>query len=110
LSYGHTFANALGILKKTDLELQNFLIASAKLPLKFSHPASIDQIVNLLKRDEISTNERINLVVLKKIGKHEIVNDVDEAVIRSTLNKFLFFPVVNFINIYLENCPLLGIS
>jgi len=75
LSYGHTFANALeglsdfnfrhgeavalgmlisgeisnalGILKRTDLELQNFLIASAKLPLKFPHPVSVDQIVDL---------------------------------------------------------------
>lgn len=118
LSYGHTFANAfeglsdfnfrhgeavalgmrisgeisnvLGILKKTDLELQNSLIASAKLPLKFPHPVSIDQIVNLLKRDKISVNGRINLVVLKRIGKSEIVNDVDETIVRSTLSQFLF--------------------
>lgn len=118
LSYGHTFANAfeglsdfnfrhgeavalgmrisgeisnaLGILKKTDLEVQNSLIASAKLPLKFPHPASIDQIVNLLKRDKISVNGRINLVILKRIGKYEIANDIDETIIRSTLSKFLF--------------------
>lgn len=118
LSYGHTFANAfeglsdfnfrhgeavalgmrisgevsnaLGILKKTDLELQNSLIASAKLPLKFPHPASINQIVNLLKRDKISVNGRINLVVLRRIGKYEIVNDIDETIVRSTLSKFLF--------------------
>lgn len=83
-------SNALGILKKTDLELQNFLIVSAKLPLKFPHPASIDQIVNLLKRDKISVNGRINLVVLRRIGKYEIVNDVDETIVRSTLSKFLF--------------------
>jgi 3-dehydroquinate synthase len=118
LSYGHTFANAfeglsnfnfrhgeavaigmrisgeisntLGILKKTDLELQNSLLASAKLPLKFPHPANIDQIINLLKRDKISANGRINLVVLKKIGKYEIINDVNETVVRLTLKKFLF--------------------
>ncbi len=118
LSYGHTFSNAfeglsdfnfrhgeavalgmrisgeisnaLGILKKTDLELQNSLIASAKLPLKFPHPASIDQIVDLLKRDKTSTNGEINLVVLKKIGKYEIINEVDETIVRSTLSKFLF--------------------
>jgi len=118
LSYGHTFANAfeglsdfnfrhgeavalgmrvsgeisntLGVLKKTDLELQNSLIASAKLPLKFPHSASVDQIVNLLKRDKISINGKINLVILEKIGKYEIVNDVNETVVRSTLKKFLF--------------------
>jgi 3-dehydroquinate synthase len=118
LSYGHTFANAfeglsnfnfrhgeavalgmrvsgeisnaLGVLSGTDLEVQNSLIDSAKLPLTFPHPTDIDQIINLLKRDKISINGRINLVVLKKVGKYEIVNDVDETVVRSALKKFLF--------------------
>lgn len=118
LSYGHTFANAfeglsgfnfrhgeavalgmrisgeisnaLGILERVDLELQNSLIASAKLPLKFPHSASVDQIVDLLKRDKISVNGRITLVVLKRIGKYEIFNDIDETIVRSTLKKFLF--------------------
>lgn len=118
LSYGHTFANAfeglsnfnfrhgeavalgmcvsgeisnaLGILNRADLGLQDSLIASAKLPLKFPHSADIDQIIDLLKRDKISTNGRINLVILKKIGKYEIIDGVDETVIRSTLSRFLF--------------------
>jgi 3-dehydroquinate synthase len=118
LSYGHTFANAfeglsdfnfrhgeavalgmcisgeisntLGILKKPDLNLQNSLIASIKLPLKFPHPASIDQIIDLLKKDKISSDGRINLVLLKKIGKYEVINNVDETIIRSKLNRFLF--------------------
>jgi 3-dehydroquinate synthase len=83
-------SNALGILNNADLELQNSLIASAKLPLKFPHSADVDQIVDLLKGDKISVNGRINLVILKKIGKYEIINGVDESVIRSTLSKFLF--------------------
>ncbi len=118
LSYGHTFANVfeglsdfnfrhgeavalgmyisgevsnkLGILKRDDLELQNSLIASANLPLKFPHSTSIDQIINLLKRDKISVDGGINLVVLKRIGKYEILNDIDEAIVRSTLSQFLF--------------------
>lgn len=118
LSYGHTFANAfeglsdfnfrhgeavalgmqvsgavsntLGILSRVDLELQNSLIASAKLPLKFPHSVDVDQVIDLLKRDKISVNGKINLVVLKKVGKYEIVNDVDETVIKATLKKFLF--------------------
>ncbi len=118
LSYGHTFANAfeglsdfnfrhgeavalgmcisgeisnkLGILNRDDLELQNSLIASANLPLKFPHVTSIDQIINLLKRDKISVNGGINLVILKRIGKYEIINDVDEAIVRTTLSQFLF--------------------
>jgi 3-dehydroquinate synthase len=118
LSYGHTFANAfeglsnfnfrhgeavalgmrisgeisnkLGILSKTDLALQDSLIASAKLPLKFSHSTSIDQIIDLLKRDKISANGKINLVILKKIGEYKIINGVNEGVVRSTLSKLLF--------------------
>ncbi len=118
LSYGHTFANAfegisnfnfrhgeavalgmyvsgeisnaLGILNKADLELQDSLIISAKLPLRFPHSADMDQIVDLLRRDKNSANGRINLVILKKIGKYRIINGIDESVIRSTLSKFLF--------------------
>lgn len=118
LSYGHTFANAfeglsdfnfrhgeavalgmcvsgevsnkLGILNRDDLELQNSLIASANLPLKFPHVTSIDHIINLLKRDKISVNGGINLVILKRIGKYEIINGVDEAIVRTTLSQFLF--------------------
>lgn len=118
LSYGHTFANAfeglsdfnfrhgeavalgmrvsgeisntLGILNKDDLSLQNSLIDLAKLPLKFPHPVDVDKIIDLLKRDKISTDGKINLVLLRKVGKFKIVNDIDETVVRSTLKKFLF--------------------
>lgn len=117
LSYGHTFANvfeglsdfnfrhgdavglgmrisgeisqSLGFLKKEDLELQNSLINSVELPLKFPHSVNPDQIIDYLKRDKISTNEQINLVVLEKIGKHKVVKNVDEKLIRKTLESFL---------------------
>lgn len=117
LSYGHTFANAfeglsdfnfrhgeavalgmrisgdisrsLGILKNEDLKLQNSLISAAGLPLKFPHSVNTKEIINYLKRDKISTNEQISLVILKKIGKHEVIKNVDENLVRQTLNKFL---------------------
>ncbi len=83
-------SNALGILTKTDLDVQNSLIISAKLSIRFPHLANTSQIINLLKRDKISVNGKIALVVLKKIGRHEVINDVDEAIVRSTLDRFLF--------------------
>lgn len=117
LSYGHTFANAfeglsdfnfrhgdavglgmrisgevsqsLEFLRKEDLELQNSLINSAGLPLKLHHSVNLDQIIGYLKRDKISTNEQINLVVLEKIGKHKVAKNVDEKLIRKTLESFL---------------------
>lgn len=117
LSYGHTFANALeglsdfnlrhgeavalgmrisgeisqslGFLRKKDLELQNSLINTLKLPLKFPHTANPDQIISYLKRDKISTDEQINLVILEKIGKHKVVKNVDEKLVRKALEAFL---------------------
>ena len=117
LSYGHTFANALeglsdfnfrhgdavglgmrisgevshslGFLKKKDLALQNSLINATGLPLKFPHSINPDQVIGYLKKDKISTNEQINLVVLEKIGKHKVVKNVDEKLVRETLGTFL---------------------
>ena len=117
LSYGHTFANALeglsdfnfrhgdavalgmrisgeiskssGFLKKKDLELQNSLINAVALPLKFPHSVNPDQVIDYLKRDKISTNGQINLVVLEKIGKHKMVKNVDEKLVREILGTFL---------------------
>ena len=117
LSYGHTFANALeglsdfnfrhgdavglgmrisgeigkslGFLKKKDLELQNSLINAVKLPSKFPHSVNPDQVIGYLKKDKISTNEQINLVVLEKIGKHKVVKNVDEKLVREILETFL---------------------
>jgi len=117
LSYGHTLANALegssnfnfrhgdavglgmrfsgeiskslGFLKKEDFELQNSLINAVALPLKFPHSVNPDQVIDYLKRDKISTNEQINLVVLEKIGKHRVVKNVDEKLVREVLETFL---------------------
>jgi len=117
LSYGHTFANALeglssfnfrhgeavalgmrisgeisrslGILKEEYLKLQNSLIGAARLPLEFLHPANPDQIISYLKRDKISTNGQIDLVSLKKIGEYEVIRNIDEKLVRQTLEKFL---------------------
>ena len=117
LSYGHTFANvleglsefdlrhgeavalgmrisgevshAMGILKKEHLEIQERLLNVAKLPSKFPDVVNLDQIVDYLKRDKISTDGKINLVILERIGKHKIIKDVNESLVKQTLTKFL---------------------
>ena len=117
LSYGHTFANAfeglsdfnfrhgeaialgmrisgeisysMGILKKEDLEIQNYLLNATKLPLKFPGPINFNHIIKYLKKDKISTDGKINLVILEKIGKHKIIKNVNEGLVRKTLIKFL---------------------
>lgn len=82
-------SRSLEILKKEDLELQNSLINAAGLPLKFPHSVNPNQIINYLKRDKASTNEQINLIVLKNIGKYEVLKNVDAGLINKVLGKFL---------------------
>lgn len=116
LSYGHTFANViegfsqfyfrhgeavalgmrlsafisheLGILNKADYEVQEKLLDVAKLPSKFPYYIEPDFMINCLKRDKISIKGEINIVVLERIGKHKIITDVDEALVRRALVKF----------------------
>ncbi len=116
LSYGHTFANALegisnynfrhgdavaigmrisgyishksGILSESDLEIQEKLLDMAKLP-KFL-PIRIDsnQIVSHLRRDKISSEGEISIVILKRIGEYKILHGVNEELVREALTKF----------------------
>ena len=116
LSYGHTFANALeglsqfglrhgeavafgmciagyishkmGILNKADFKIQEELLNVAKLPSKFLYPINIDYLISSLRRDKISTNGKINLVFLEKIGKCRVIKNVNEEFIREALIKF----------------------
>ncbi|MBI2631317.1 3-dehydroquinate synthase [Candidatus Nomurabacteria bacterium] len=116
LSYGHTLANALeglsefnlrhgeavalgmrisatishsmGILSTKDFETQEKLLNIAKLPSKFPYFIELDHIVSLLRKDKISSHNEINLVILEKIGKHRIIKNVNEKIIKNALIKF----------------------
>lgn len=116
LSYGHTFANVIeglsqfnlrhgeavalgmrisghishemGILSKADFEIQEMLLDTARLPSRFPHSVDPDHIINYLKRDKISTNGEISLVILEKIGKYKVIRGVSEDLVRTTLIKF----------------------
>lgn len=116
LSYGHTFSNVIeglsqfnlrhgeavalgmrisahvshemGILSKADFEKQERLLDIAKLPSKFPHSVDPDHIISYLKRDKISMNGEINLVILEKIGKHKVITGVSEDLVRAVLIKF----------------------
>jgi len=116
LSYGHTLANALeglsefdlrhgdavalgmrisgyishksGFLSQRDFEIQEKLLDLAELPSKFSHHISSENIISYLKRDKISTDGKINLVILEKIGKYKIIKGVNEDIVRDALTKF----------------------
>lgn len=115
LSYGHTFANAfegmsefnlrhgeavalgmrvsgiisntLGFLDNKDFRVQQQLLDRAQLPSVFPNKFSIDRVIDYLKRDKISSNGNIKLVLLKKIGEFDVVKGIDENIINEALSK-----------------------
>jgi 3-dehydroquinate synthetase len=116
LSYGHTFANALeglsefdfrhgeavalgmrisgsisyrlGMLSEKDFKLQEKLLDLARLPSKFPGYIHPDEIITYLKKDKISTDGLVSLIILEKIGKHRVIKKVNEDLIMSVLNTF----------------------
>ncbi len=116
LSYGHTFANALegisefnfrhgeavalgmrisgyiscqsGLLSQRELKIQEKLLDMANLPSRFPNLINLEHVISYLKKDKISTDGGISLVVLERIGKHKVVNGVDEELVREALIRF----------------------
>lgn len=99
LSYGHTFANAIegisefnirhgeavaigmkfsaivsqlmGIMPKNIFEEQNDIIKNSGLPTTMPSFKK-EELIKLLKKDKISDNGKINLVILEKFGKFSV--------------------------------------
>jgi len=115
LSYGHTFANAIegisdfnlrhgeavalgmkfsaivsqfmGIMPKDVFKEQNEIIKNSGLPTTMS-PFKKEELIKLLKRDKISDNGKINLVVLEKFGKFSVKKDIDSSIIEKAIESF----------------------
>lgn len=116
LSYGHTFANAfeglsgfkfrhgeavaLGmhlsalislkskILSNYEFEQQKKLLEIAKLFLSLPPKLNIQNFINLLRKDKLSTDGNINIVTLEKIGKFTILKNIDPKIIELALTSF----------------------
>jgi len=116
LSYGHTFANVLegmsgfklrhgeavalgmkfsaivsrnvGIMSKNIFNEQNDIIKEAGLPTVMPKSLNKKTILELFKKDKISDNGEINLVVLEKFGKFSIKKNIDHKIIKKALELF----------------------
>jgi len=78
------------LLPKNDLELINQHYINANLPRKLKNQFKITQInniVNFMKRDKKNLNDKINLVLIKKIGTAAKLNST--ATTSKELKKFL---------------------
>jgi len=115
LSYGHTFANAIegisefslrhgeavalgmkfsaivsqfmGIMPKDVFKEQNKIIKNSGLPITIP-PFKKEELIKLLKRDKISNNGKINLVILENFGKFSVKKDIDSSIIEKVIESF----------------------
>jgi len=116
LSYGHTIANALEglcdfhlnhgeavnlgmriageissemkILPHKDLEIQNKLLDKYKLSEIIPFPIEDNKLIDMLKRDKLSLGGQINLVLLEKIGKFKVYQNIDSNLITKVMKRF----------------------
>jgi len=114
LSYGHTYANVyegssdfqirhgeavalgmrsagfvsnrLGMLSNTYLEMQNSLLSRSMLPEKLPTEINIDLAMEVFKKDKLSLDGKISLVIVEKPGKFKIINDVDPKLLKESID------------------------
>lgn len=118
LSYGHTFANAIegvsefklrhgeavalgmkfsamvsqlmGIMPKDVFKEQDKVIKISGLPTTIP-PLKKEKLIKLLRRDKISNNGEINLVILEKFGKFSIKKNINFDIIEKAIESFNSF-------------------
>lgn len=82
---GHV-SNQLRLLSSKDLNMQNKLLELSKLDLSLPADFNTDKFIPLLKRHKRSEN-KISLILLKKLGKYAMYNQIDEELIIRAINK-----------------------
>lgn len=78
-------AERLGLLAHDDVQRQTQLLASFGLPTA-PPPGNIDEWLSIMRRDKKSLGGRHRLVLPRRLGKVEVVDGVDEVLIRSVLS------------------------
>jgi 3-dehydroquinate synthase len=114
LNYGHTFAHALEtatnyslfthgeavsigmscvaqVAKKLGYVDDEFIIRqdkvclSAGLPIHLPQSIAISEMIHLMRKDKKSFNGKINLIIPRKIGKVDMISDIDESIVSEAL-------------------------
>lgn len=116
LSYGHTFANALeglssfkyrhgeavalgmqlsglvsnrlDLMTQKDLLKQNMLIKRVALTQHIISSVEKEEIIAFLRRDKISDNNEITLVLLRRLGNPIVLKNIDENIVGKIINDF----------------------
>jgi 3-dehydroquinate synthase len=80
----------MGLIGSADVERMTRLVKRANLPVKVSDvqgfaPPSVDDVVNIMRRDKKARGGQMVFVVLEKIGLANLRQDIDEQMVRKVL-------------------------
>jgi len=79
----------MGIMPKNIFEEQNDIIKNSGLPTTMPSFKK-EELIKLLKKDKISDNGKINLVILEKFGKFSVKKNIDSSIIEKAIELFNF--------------------
>lgn len=77
----------LGNLNHNDVKRVRNLLDNASLPTLIPPEFELDSLTALMKHDKKVSNDKINFIILKQLGKAVVTNNVCNDVILSTLRK-----------------------
>ena len=81
-------SNEMGILSHVDHQRQERLLNSYGVINQMPFGVSDLEFINKLKKDKLSINGNISLVLLEKIGKFKVYTNIDEGIISRTVKKY----------------------
>jgi 3-dehydroquinate synthase len=76
-----------GWISRDDVQRLEKLLLQARLPVRAPNELTAEKILELMAVDKKVKQGRINLVLLKKIGKAIVSGDYDSALLRATLEQ-----------------------
>lgn len=78
---------ALGLVDQNFLQRQDALCKKAKLPVGLPKDIDLDKLIALMTADKKAVSGKINLILPRKIGKVDLIQNVDPELIKSALRQ-----------------------
>lgn len=82
---GAQVSKELGLVDESFIKRQERLCIEANLPTKLPQGLDLDKLIDLMAGDKKAVSGKINLILARKIGQVEKVNDVDRNTIKKAL-------------------------
>ena len=82
-------AEALGRIEPVDTQRQQDLLERLELPTALPERLSVDDVIEVMRSDKKTEAGRLRFVLPSRIGHVELVDSVDEQIVRSVLQSCL---------------------